>query len=54
MHIWFPTAKTPGLKHFAFAVPNDTFGEVSMETVNKDAKEKYGIDIEYFTNARKF
>ena len=48
--VWFPTAKNNGLKYFAFVVPNDTFGKVSMDAVNKDAKEKYGIDIEYFSN----
>ena len=48
--VWFPTAKTSGLKHFAFVVPNDTFGKVSMDSVNAEAKEKYGIDIEYFTS----
>ena len=48
--VWFPKAKTVGLKHFAFVVPNDTFGKASMDTVNADAKVKYGINIEYFMN----
>ncbi|NOQ24912.1 MAG: hypothetical protein GQ564_06065 [Bacteroidales bacterium] len=48
--VWFPKAKISGLKHFAFVVPNDTFGKVSMDTVNADAKAKYGINVEYFTD----
>ena len=47
---WFPTAKSNGLKYLAFIVPNNTFGELSMKAVNNEAKEKYGIDIEYFMN----
>lgn len=49
---WFPEAKRTGLKHFAFVVPEDTFGKVSMETVNKNASEKYGMEIEYFCDEK--
>jgi len=48
--VWFPQAKSEGLKYLAFVVPNDTFGKISMETVNADAQVKFGINIEYFTN----
>ena len=48
--VWFPAAKSNGLEHFAFVVPNSPFGELSMKEANKEAKKKYGINIEYFTN----
>ena len=48
--VWFPKAKISGLKYLAFVVPNDTFGKVSMNTVNADATTKFGIGIEYFTD----
>ena len=51
--VWFPAAKKSGLTHFAFVVPNDTFGKVSMDAVNKDAKAKYDINIEYFHDENK-
>lgn len=50
--VWFPKAKSFGLKHFAFLIPKDTFGKASMDTVNADAKEVYGINIEYFTDEK--
>ena len=48
--VWFPKAIISGLKHLAFIVPDDTFGKASMDIANADVKEKYGINIEYFTN----
>jgi len=47
---WFPAAKETELKHFAFVVPEDIFGKASMEIVNVEAKEKFGVTIEYFSN----
>jgi hypothetical protein len=48
--VWYPKAKASGLKHFAFVVPNDVFGKASMDTANANIKEKYGINLEYFSN----
>lgn len=48
--VWFPEAKNSGLKHFAFLVPKDVFSKASIASVNADAKEIYGINIEYFTD----
>ncbi len=48
---YFPEAKESGLKHFAFIVPKNTFGKLSMEKVNADASRLYEMEIEYFNNA---
>jgi hypothetical protein len=42
---WFPKAKLTGLKHFAFVVPKDIFGKMSMEAVNSVVND---ITIQYF------
>jgi hypothetical protein len=46
--VWFPKAKELGLKYFAFVVPRDLFGKVSMENANKDTTKTNGIEIQYF------
>lgn len=46
---WFPKAQKAGLKYLAFVVPDDVFGNVSMNTVNRNANE-FGIEIQYFNN----
>ncbi len=46
--VFFPTAQRTGLKYFAFVIPANTFGKLSMESVNKDASEKYAMEIKYF------
>jgi len=48
---YFPDAKESGLKHFAFIVPKNTFGKLSMEKVNSDASRLYDMEIEYFNNS---
>ncbi|MCT4637279.1 MAG: hypothetical protein N4A72_06190 [Bacteroidales bacterium] len=48
--VWFPKAKTTGLKYFAFVVPKDIFGKVSMESANSDEQTTNGIEIKYFDN----
>jgi len=50
---YFPNAKSSGLKYFAFVVPENTFGKLSMENVNKGASEKYNMDIKYFNSQEK-
>ena len=47
---YFPDAKESGLKHFAFIVPKNTFGKLSMEKVNADASKIYEMEVEYFNN----
>ena len=47
---YFPRAKRSGLKYFAFVVPDNTFGKISMTTVNDNASKKYNMEIEYFDN----
>jgi hypothetical protein len=47
---YFPSAKESGLKHFAFIVPKNTFGKLSMEKVNADASKLYEMQIEYFND----
>jgi len=49
--VYFPSAKESGLKHFAFIVPKNTFGKLSMEKVNADASKLFNMEIEYFNNA---
>lgn len=46
--VWFPKAKLTGLKYFAFVVPKDVFGKVSMESANKNTSVTSGIEIQYF------
>lgn len=46
--VWFPKAKLTGLKYFAFVVPKDIFGKVSMENANKDTSKTGGIELQYF------
>jgi hypothetical protein len=46
--VWFPKAKLTGLKHFAFVIPKDVFGKVSMENANKNSAVTAGIQIQYF------
>jgi len=46
--VWFPKAKQTGLKYFAFVVPKDVFGKMSMENANKNTTNEFGIDIQYF------
>lgn len=45
---WFPKAKITGLKYFAFVVPKDIFGKMSMENANKNTEITNGIEIQYF------
>lgn len=55
--IWFPKAQKIGLKYFAFVVPDDIFGKMSMDGANKNATETFGIEIQYFNtveNAKKW
>lgn len=46
--VWFPRARLGGLKYFAFVVPKDVFGKMSMENANKDTTRTDGIEIQYF------
>ncbi len=47
--VWFPKAQKNGLKYFAFVVPDDIFGKMSMEGANKSAPNKFDIEIQYFS-----
>ena len=47
---WFPKAKLTGLKHFAFIVPKDIFGKMSMEAANSVVND---ITIQYFDDENK-
>ncbi len=47
---WFPKAQKIGLKYFAFVVPDDIFGKMSMDGANKNAQNTFGIEIQYFNN----
>lgn len=51
--VWFPKAKVTGLKHFAFVIPKDVFGKMSMESANADTKTTAGIEIQYFDDDNK-
>ncbi len=46
--VWFPKARKNGLKHFAFVIPKNVFGKMSMTNANKDESVRTGIEIEYF------
>ena len=47
---FFEMAKKSGLKHFAFVIPKSDKGQLSMNIANNGASEKWGIEIEYFSN----
>jgi hypothetical protein len=47
--VWFPKAIETGLKYFAFVIPKNALGAMSMKGANKEA-DKTGIDIKYFDN----
>jgi len=47
---WIPRAQKIGLKYFAFVVPDDIFGKMSMDGANKNAQNAFGIEIQYFNN----
>lgn len=44
---WFPKAVQTGLKFFAFVVPKNVLGAMSMKGANSDV-DKTGIEIQYF------
>jgi len=46
--IWFPKAQKIGLRYFAFVVPDDIFGKMSMDGANKNASKVFDIEIQYF------
>lgn len=47
---WFPKAQELGLRHFAFLVSDNVFGEVSTQQANEKAEEEGIIDIKYFNS----
>ena len=47
---WCPRAQKIGLKYFAFVVPDDIFGKMSMDGANKNAQNAFGMEIQYFNN----
>jgi len=46
--VWFPKAQKIGLRYFAFVVPDDIFGKMSMDGANKNASKVFDIEIQYF------
>lgn len=46
--VWFPEAGKLGLKHFAFLMPSDIFGQVSAQQANEKAESEGAIRIKYF------
>ena len=46
--VWFPQAQKNGLKYFAFVLADDIFGKLSTEGANKDASNKFGMEIQNF------
>jgi hypothetical protein len=46
--VWFKEARQTGLKYFAFVVPKDIYGKVSMSHANRNVHITSGIEIEYF------
>ena len=50
-NIWFPKAIEYGLKYFAFVVPKDVVGKLSMQLANdKQEKEASPITLNYFSD----
>lgn len=46
--VWFPKVQKIGLRYFAFVVPDDIFGKMSMDGANKNASKVFDIEILYF------
>lgn len=51
--VWFPEAIKTGLQYFAFVVPNDKVGSLSMKEANKEAQNIPNMEIQYFDNDAK-
>jgi|GEM_PF-1142475 len=47
---WFPKAVETGLNYFAFVVPKDLVGKLSMKDANKEAQAVPNMEIQYFDN----
>lgn len=48
--VWFAKAQKAGLRFMAFVVPSDIFGKMSMDGANRNAKDTFGIEIQYFNS----
>ncbi len=48
--VWFPRAIETGLKYFAFVVPKDLVGSLSMKDANEEAQFIPDMEIKYFDN----
>jgi len=48
--VWFPKAIETGLNYFAFVVPKDIVGGLSMKEANKEAQSVPNMEIKYFDN----
>ena len=46
---WFPTVQSKGIEIFAFVLPDDIFGEVSLQMIADKTKEKYNINSKFFS-----
>jgi hypothetical protein len=46
--VWFPKALTTGLKCFAFVIPRDLYGRLSMDRANRSFDKLPGLEIRYF------
>lgn len=49
---WFPRAIAAGLQKLAHIVPENIFGQVSVESANKGAEEQGAVQIQYFMSER--
>ncbi len=47
--VWFPQAQKNGLKYFAFVLADDIFGKLSTDGANKDASNKFDMEIQNFS-----
>lgn len=48
---WFPRVKEQGIKTFAFIMPEDIFGEVSLQMIADKAGEEHNIKNKFFPNS---
>nr|WKN36163.1 hypothetical protein K4G66_27740 [Tunicatimonas sp. TK19036] len=46
--VWFPRVKEEGVQYIAFVVPEDVFGQASMNKAHDESDKKENINVKYF------
>jgi hypothetical protein len=49
-NVWYSKIRNAGISRIAFVVPEDIFGQISMENVHKGSADVKKIERQYFKN----